>query len=421
MKQKLSAETLNLWHLRLAHISEGGLKELVKQSHITGVQEFKLRQCEACILGKHKKASYKTSSAKSTRVLEYVHADLWGPSRIETLGGARFFLSIIDDYSRKVWLYVLKTKDETLVKFREWCAEVENHTGQKVKCLRTDNGLEFVSSQFNLFCTSKGIRSHRTVPGHPQQNGVVERMNRTILERVRYLLASSGLPKKFWGEVADTAVYLINRSPSVAKNFKVPQELWEGKKLDISHLRIFGCRAYAHSIGDKLESRALKCVMLGYPKGVKGYRLWCCEPGYQKVIFSRDVVFDESYMPFVKSENTDTSKHTVEVEVEGIVSDSGDTDIHETSGDLGGQTSSLLSSYQLARDRKRRVIHPPARFNDSELLVFAFTIAEQITHEEPKTYKEAINSKDKIKWLEAMEEEMLSLEKNNTWTLVDRP
>lgn len=150
-------------------------------------------------------------------MLDYIHVDLWGPSRTERLGGAKYFLSIIDDYSRKVWLYMLKSKDQTLNKFKEWCAEVENTTNRKVKCLRTNNDLEFVSSEFNKFCVIKGIKRHKTVPGHPQQNGVVERMNRTILERVRCMLSSSGLPKRFWGKAADTTVYVINRSPSATR------------------------------------------------------------------------------------------------------------------------------------------------------------------------------------------------------------
>lgn len=136
-------------------------------------------------------------------------------------------MSIIDDYSRKLWFYVLKTKDQALTKFINWCNEVETSTNQKVKCLRTDNGLKFVSNEFNKFCSSKGIKRHKTILGHPQQNGVIERMNRTILERLRCMLSSFGLPKKFLEEAADIAVYLINRSPFVAKNFKTPQELWE--------------------------------------------------------------------------------------------------------------------------------------------------------------------------------------------------
>lgn len=255
----------------------------------------KFPQCEHCIIGKHKRTPYKSSEAVSTGILDYVYADLWGPSKTESLERTRYFLSIMDDYSRKLWLYVLKTKDQAFSKFKMCCNQVETRTGKRVKCLRTDNGLEFASHEFNNFCSAKGITRHKTIPGHPQQNGIIERMNRTILERVRYLLSSSGFPKVFWGEAADTVAYLINRSPSVAKGFKTPQELWEYRKPDLTHLRVFGCIVFSHTSGDKLEPRALRCVMLGYPKG---YKLWCYEPGFKRVIISWDVMFNETKMSF---------------------------------------------------------------------------------------------------------------------------
>ena len=107
-------------------------------------------------------------------------------------------MSLIDDYSRRIWIYILKEKSEAFAKFKEWCIEVELEKGCKVKCLRIDNGLEYLSKSFDDFCKQKGIKRHRTVPMNPQQNGVAERANRTIVERVRYMLFSSGLGKKFW-------------------------------------------------------------------------------------------------------------------------------------------------------------------------------------------------------------------------------
>lgn len=111
-----------------------------------------------------------------------------------------------------------------LKKFREWKTLVENQTGRKLKCLRTDNGLEFLSNEFKDYCIKNGIPRHLTVRGTPQQNGLAERMNRTILERIRCLLSNANLPKKFWGEALMTATYLINRSPSSAIFFKTPME-----------------------------------------------------------------------------------------------------------------------------------------------------------------------------------------------------
>ncbi|MQL05556.1 transposase, partial [Escherichia coli] len=125
-----------------------------------------------------------------------------------------YFLTIIDDYSRKVWIFVIKNKSDTFLKFKEWHTQIGTQKESKLKFLRTDNGLEYLSEQFNKFCRDLGIQRHKTVAGTPQQNGIAERMNRTILERVRCMLLSAGLPKSFWGEAAATAVYLINRCPS---------------------------------------------------------------------------------------------------------------------------------------------------------------------------------------------------------------
>ena len=117
------------------------------------------------------------------------------------------------------------------------------------------------------------------MPQTPQQNGLAERMNRTILERVRCMLLGAGMPKNFWGEAANTAVYLINRCPSSALKFKTPMEVWSGKPADYSNLRVFGSVAYAHTNQGKLEARAVKCIFLGYPEGTKGYKLWRMDKG----------------------------------------------------------------------------------------------------------------------------------------------
>ena len=159
-------------------------------------------------------------------------------------------------------------------KFKEWKVMVELQTGWKVKKLRTDNGWEFVKYDFEKFCQSEGIIRHKVVTNTPQQNGLAERMNKTILEKVSCMLVSANLPKKFWGEVVNTIVYLINKCLSAALNFKVPDEVWNGVPPDYSHVRVFGCVAYAHISQEKLEPRAKKCMFMGYPSGVKGYKLW---------------------------------------------------------------------------------------------------------------------------------------------------
>lgn len=230
-------DNTQLWHARMGHLSEKGLRQLSKQNLLGGDQITHLQFCENCVLGKSHKVGFDTAKHTTQAPLDYLHSDLWGPTNTQTMSGGRYFMSIIDDYSRKVWLIILKTKDEAFCKFKEWSIEVENTTGRKIKHLRTDNGLEFLSGEFNEFCKTKGIVRHRTIPGTPQQNGVAKRFNRTVLERIRCMLISSGLSKCFWGEAATTACYLINRSPTTPLNNLTPEELWSGKPPYLGHLK----------------------------------------------------------------------------------------------------------------------------------------------------------------------------------------
>lgn len=174
-----------------------------------------------------------------------------------SLSSCRYFLTFIDDFSRKVWIRFQRSKDEVFDHFSEWKILVENQTKKKIKCLRTDNGLEFCNLQMDKLCQSSGIKRHKTCTYTPQQNGAAERMNRTIADKIRCMLAESGLEKSFWAEAACTSVYLINRSPNASLKFKIPEEVWSGSKIDYGHLRRFGCVAYVHKVQDKISPRAV--------------------------------------------------------------------------------------------------------------------------------------------------------------------
>ncbi len=182
-------------------------------------------------------------------------------------------MSLIDDFSRKVWIYILKAKDEALEKYKVWKALVENQYGFKLKCLGTDNGLEFCNKEFESFCQSHGIKRHKIVRFTPQQNGLAERMNRTLVDKTRCLLVNSKLPKSFWAEAVNTTCYLVNRSPSAAIGFKTPKEVWSGRPVNYENLRIFGCPTYVHINQGKFDARVLKGVFVGYPDGVEGYKI----------------------------------------------------------------------------------------------------------------------------------------------------
>ena len=425
-----------VWHKRLGHISEAGLQVLEKQELFGKKSLGKLDFCENCVLGKSHRVSFGVGRHTTQGVIDYVHSDLWGPSQVESLGGKRYFLSIVDDYSRRVWVYILRFKHEAFGKFKEWKQLVENQTGRTVKKLRTDNGLEFCNREFEQLCTESGIARHLTVAGTPQQNGLAERMNRTLMDKVRCLLIQSGLPKTFWAEATCTAAYLINRSPSTAIEKKTPMEMWSGHPSDYGMLRIFGCVAYSHVKQGKLEPKAVKCVLLGYPEGVKGYRLYRLDNESPKIVTSRNVVFNESvmYKDTLKDSGAGTDKSVEELQVEvelqrlnnhsleeDQTDDQEDGD-DEDAGDQDHDQTPDLTDYQLVRDREPRTRTKPLRFRDeSNMAAYAFAAAEEEDTHEPLTYQEAVACEDSSKWKAAMDEEMDSLRKNKTYELVDHP
>ncbi|GKA21706.1 retrovirus-related pol polyprotein from transposon TNT 1-94 [Tanacetum coccineum] len=435
-----------VWHKRLSHIGEAGLHELERRDMLGKKGLGKLEFCENCVLGKSTRVSFGRGQHKTEGVVDYVHADLWGPSRVESMSGCRYFFSIVDDYSRRVWVHFLRHKNEAFSKFKEWKQLVENQTGRKLKKLRTDNGLEFCNQEFNNLCKESGIARHLTVAGTPQQNGLAERMNRTLLNKVRCLLIQSGLPDSFWAEATVTATYLINRSPSTALEKKTPMDLWSGHPANYEMLRIFGCVAYSHVNQGKLKPRAIKCIFLGYPDGVKGYRLWRLDDVKPKIIISRDVVFNESlmYKDTLKGAGVADSGKEVKFEVELKGSRVKPTVDPHTGENLGnedeeqdeGPQQQNLDNYVLVRDREKRTITIPARYRDEsnvslsrpsgsrvedDMAAYAFAIAEEEDTHEPITFQEAINSSEKNEWVRAMNEEIGSLKKKHTWELVDQP
>ncbi|KAG8478610.1 hypothetical protein CXB51_028417 [Gossypium anomalum] len=344
-----------LWHMRLGHMSENGMVELSKRGLLDGQGICKLNFCEHCVFGKQKRVRFTRGIHNTKETLE------------------------------KVWAFFLKQKSDVFSAFKSWKIMIEKQTGKQIKYLRTDNGLEFCSDEFNRLCKSEGIVRHLTVRHTPQQNGVAERMNRTIMEKVRCMLSNANLPKSFWAEAASTACFLINRSPSVAIEKKTPQEVWSGNPANYSDLKIFGCPAYAHVNNGKLEPRSIKCVFLGYKAGVKGYKLWC--PENRKVVISRDVVFDETAMlPNLSLKDCSNKENQKQVE------------------------------HQINTEST------PQKYAEADLVAYALNVAEDIdANQEPSNYSEAISCEDSEKWMFAMQEEMESLHKNKTWDLVKLP
>jgi hypothetical protein len=413
-----SAEA-DLWHQRLGHMSEKGLKVMHSLGKLPKLKSVNIDFCENCIFGKQKRVSFKTGGRTlRNEKLELVHTDVWGPAAVSSIGGKSYFVTFIDDHSRKVWVYFLKQKSEVYEVFKKWKAMVENETGLKIKKLRSDNGGEYEDTGFKRFCFENGIRLERTVPGTPQQNGVAERMNRTLTERARSMRIQSGLPKQFWAEAINTAAYLINRGPSVPLEQRIPEEVWSGKEVNLSWLKVFGCTAYVH-ISDhargKLDPKSLKCTFIGYGGDEFGYRLW--DDQNKKIIRSRDVIFNEKLMYKDRS----TAQSTSPVQNDPVSTELADLSDSSVAQQVGEDPQPEEPTEQQAPQnptpmpapRRSARPHVPNRKYMNFLLL--------TDGGEPECYDEACQVEDSSKWELAMKDEMKSLISNNTWELAELP
>ena len=218
---------VDLWHQRLGHLTGQRLAAISRNEIVTGINipnTAKLSFCEGCVEGKMHRQPFKpVGEIRSSRKLQLIHSDVCGPMQTECIGGHK--------------------------------------CGQRIGTLRTDNGGEFVSKEFDAYLASKGIRHELTIAHTPQQNGVAERMNRTLLESSRAMLCHAGLPNHHWAEAVGTAAYLRNRA---IKEAKTPYEKWYGTKPYVGHLKVFGCVVYAHLPDCLREKKASKLRFVGY-------------------------------------------------------------------------------------------------------------------------------------------------------------
>ncbi|GJS35208.1 hypothetical protein Tco_0533590 [Tanacetum coccineum] len=208
---KATSEESMLWHRRLGHINFKNINKLVKENLVRDLplKRFENDQtCVACLKGKQHRASCKTKAFNPiTKPLFMLHMDLFGPTFVSSLMHKKYCLVVTDDYSRFSWVFFLTTKDETSEILKNFIKEVENLVDKKVKIIRSDNGTEFKNKVMDDFCREKGIKREYSVARTPQQNGVAERKNRTLIEAARTMLADSKLPITFWAEAVSTACY----------------------------------------------------------------------------------------------------------------------------------------------------------------------------------------------------------------------
>lgn len=391
---------LTLWHERLAHVNRATIVRMKKHSSVTGLEssnfnvdpkasDRKVINCESCCQAKHARQPIPLSTrARAEEVGQALHVDICGPIGTATLSGAKYITVFKDESSNFRFAYFIKSKEEAHGCLRKCIAQVRADTGKSVLSLVSDLGSEFTSNRSQVFLNEQGIIHKTSAPFTPQQNGFVERENRTIMEAVRSMLYHRKLPEQLWGEAANTAVYTLNRVLNSRNGNKTPFELYHKNKPRVSHMRVFGSVAFMKAqekkrsgYQKKLEPRSNKMIFVGYDRDYT-YRLY--DPESRKIFITREVIFDEGKMPELN----------------------------------GSADYSCIEEVTVPDDCNDEAIE-----SDDESIVDESNYAQSMVtiDGEPGSYKAAIHCPDRDKWVKAMREEYDSLIKNNTWVVEDLP
>ena len=241
---KASSDLSWLWHKKLSHLNFKTMNSLIKRELVRGLPQMEFCQeglCEACEKGKSKKASHRSKEMTSiTEPLQLIHMDLFGPVNVLSLSRKRYALVMVDDFSKYTWVLFLQSKDEAPQLIVDHIKKIEMEAKLPVRKIRSDNGTEFKNAFLNEFCTEKGILRQYSAPRTPQQNRVVERMNRTLVETTRTMLSKSRLPTHFWAEAVNRACYTQNRTLINKDHDKTPYEIMADKKPTLKYFHVFG-------------------------------------------------------------------------------------------------------------------------------------------------------------------------------------
>ncbi|KAJ0621560.1 putative RNA-directed DNA polymerase [Helianthus annuus] len=450
-----------VWHARLGHVNFKSLEELTKKNLVEGVPHIKHQTelCEGCLISKQTRKPFpKETTWRASKPLELVHADLCGPITPQTIGGNRFFMLIVDDYCRFMWVYFLKTKDEAFSNFKKFKVKAEKNNKYKVGMLRTDRGGEFTSKEFNQYCEDQGIERQLTAPYTPQQNGVVERRNRTVMEVTRSLLKTMAVPEMFWGEAVRHAMYVLNRVSTKGFKGKTPYEGWKGFKPKLNKLKVFGCVGFIKKVGghlDKLADRSQPLVYFGSESGSKEYRMYNPKQKRICVVREGDAEFLEGrhwawneaqiYQPTSQQPNWVNLKVNYEQGPSqgDVFNDATDNpnsqfsnvvspifDSLENNGDQGSSSWASASSSNKhthnTTDSVASSTYDDTPFQGFRSLDDVYDSTVQIEDsgelflidDEPASYKEAVAISE---WKTAMKSEIESIERNKTWSLVQLP
>ncbi|GJW97753.1 retrovirus-related pol polyprotein from transposon TNT 1-94 [Tanacetum coccineum] len=314
-----------LWHRRLSHLNFDYITLLSKKDIVTGLPKLKYvkdQLCSSCEMSKAKRSSFKSKAVPSSKGrLNLLHMDLCGPMRVASINGKKYILVIVDDYSRYTWTLFLRSKDETPEVLKDFLTMIQRNLQAQVITVRTDRGTEFLNKTLHAYFKEEGIEHQTSTPRTPEQNGVVERRNRTLVEAARTMLSASKLPLSFWAEAVATACYTQNRSIIISTHGKTAYHIINDRKPSIKHLHIFGCICYITRDGenlDKMKEKGDPCVMVGYSTQSKGYRVY--NKRTRLIVESIHIKFDEIKEMMSDHNSSDLAPQRQEMSVENVSS-----------------------------------------------------------------------------------------------------
>lgn len=419
-------KSFGIWHQRLGHASRSTLHKI---DHIKPLLTDAAEVCVTCPLSKFTKLPYPVSESHANNAFDLIHVDTWGPYRVSTRSKYKYFLTIVDDYSRMIWLFLMVAKSDFMKTIESFCNFVITQFDKNVRILRTDNAPEFGDSLCRQFYHERGIVHQTSCVYRPQQNARVERRHRQILEIARAVRFQAGLELQYWGDCVMTAAHIMNRLPCSAIAFKTPFEMLFNKPTPYDHLRVFGCLAFVanDAVTDKFDARGLPCVFLGYPPFKKGYKFMNLQTKGEVV--SRDAVFYEEIFP-LNSTSAKPYMSPLPITLPYATPTPVDDDIFVQPNDTpvppANQTDVLR--------RSTRVSKPPtwlssyAHCASTALVVsvadhpvsFAFNcfLTSLTTTADPLFFSQAVLHEH---WIAAMNIELDALERNDTWDVVELP
>ncbi|PKU85121.1 Retrovirus-related Pol polyprotein from transposon TNT 1-94 [Dendrobium catenatum] len=425
------------WHARLGHPHFRLLSSMTALIPDLAGSHPSLDTCVSCNISKSHKLPFSHSSFECNKPFQLIHSDVWGPAPIASTNGFFYYVIFIDEFTKFSWLYLLTSKNETFIKFKQLHNLIKNKFGYSIQTIRSDGGGEFNSTEFKQYMINNDITHQVSCPHTPEQNGTAERKHRHLLETTRALLHAADLPPNLWADAVSTANYLINRLPSSATSKQTPYYRLHEKEASYTHLRTFGCLCFPWTTpyaNNKLSPRSMECVFIGYSSQHKGYR--CLHIPSKRVYISRHVKFVEHHFPFtdLKAKQPNITAHKTEnplllVPISQLTSmhpqsstvscppqdhtipiQQESSQQHTNSSSPPAPTISQTASGHPMTTRLRAGILKPKAIFDLSAVSTATSI--------PTSYKQASQYDH---WRSAMAAEFSALQQNRTWSLVPRP